>query len=76
MRSGSAVTRHGNDARIVNRRTGRVLIGSSMNLASVAAKLSFARGVGGNCGLDHRLYWVSAEFGIGALEFEMMDVVN
>jgi hypothetical protein len=62
--------------RIVNRRTGRVLIGSSMNLASVASKLSFARAVGGTGGLDHRLHKDIAEFGIEAFELEVLDVVK
>ena len=52
------------------------MIGSAMNLASVASKLSFARKVGGNGGLDHRLHKDIAQFGIDAFDFEVLDVLK
>jgi hypothetical protein len=45
-------------------------------LASVAGKLSFARAIGGNGGLDHRLHEDIAEFGIDAFALEVLDVVK
>ncbi len=41
--------------RIVNRHTNRALLGSSLNLASVANKVEFARHSGSPGALDHRL---------------------
>ena len=41
--------------RIVNSRNQKVLIGSSMNLASVRNKLTFAQATGTPGALDHRL---------------------
>src|SRR5262249_56116247 len=59
--------------RIVNRRTGKVLLGSSTNLASVRAKLDFARSTGLISALDHRLHADARALGPNAIDFELID---
>jgi len=59
--------------RIVNRRTGKVLLGSSINLASVRAKLDFARSTGLISALDHRLHADARALGPDAFAFETLD---
>jgi len=61
--------------RIVNRQTGKALIGASTNLGSVAGKLSFARAIGKFSALDRRLHEDFARFGIDAFELEVLDVL-
>ena len=61
---------------IVNGRTGRVLMGSTLNLGSVRSKLEFARATRTNGGLDHRLNSDMREFGIDAFEFEILEVLE
>jgi hypothetical protein len=62
--------------RIVNQRSGRALVGSSLNLPSVRAKLEFARRTGTPSALDHRLWFDIREVGIDAFGFEILEVLD
>lgn len=59
--------------RIVNVRTGRALLGSSPNLASVLNKLEFARTTGSTGALDHRLRADYRQYGAEAFTLEVLD---
>jgi hypothetical protein len=54
----------------------RVLLGSSANLASVRGKLAFARSTRMHGALDHRLHQDVAQFGLAALTFEVLEVLD
>jgi hypothetical protein len=62
--------------RIVNERTGKVLLGSAMNLASVRGKLEFARATNTPGALDHRLSKDVREYGLDAFRFEVLEVLE
>ena len=62
--------------RIVNQRTGRALLGSSLNLPSVRGKLDFARRTGTSSALDHRLARDIREFGLDAFTLEVLEVLE
>lgn len=59
--------------RIVNRHTNRALLGSSLNLASVANKVEFARHSGSPGALDHRLRKDFEQYGADAFVVEILD---
>jgi hypothetical protein len=61
--------------RIVNQRTQRALLGSSTNLASVRAKLDFARSTNTPSALDHRLVEDARTYGLDAFAFEVLEVL-
>ncbi|HET7034325.1 MAG TPA: GIY-YIG nuclease family protein [Thermomicrobiaceae bacterium] len=56
--------------RLLNTGSGKALLGSSPNLASVRAKLEFARQTNSASALDYRLKQDAATFGIDALALE------
>lgn len=62
--------------RIVNRRNGKVLLGSAPNLASVRNKLEFARSTNSPGALDMKLRKDIAEHGLDAFELEILDVLE
>lgn len=62
--------------RIVNTATGRVLIGSSPNLAGVRNKLAFAQQTNTPSALDYRLADDVRRYGLDAFTFEVLDVVE
>lgn len=62
--------------RIVNQRTARTLLGSSLNLASMRGKLEFAQKTGTPSALDHRLGHDVREFGLDAFAFEVLEVLE
>jgi hypothetical protein len=61
---------------IRNNRTGRVLLGSTTNLASLRNKLEFARSTGSPGTLDLRLGRDIREFGLEAFSLEVVDVLE
>jgi hypothetical protein len=62
--------------RIVNRESGRSLVGSTTNLGSVAGKLAFARSTG-KAGMFFRRMQVDiARYGIEAFELEILDTLT
>jgi hypothetical protein len=62
--------------RIVNQRTGKALLGSSLNLPSMRGKLDFARRTGTPSALDHRLWNDVRKDGIDAFAFEILEVLE
>jgi hypothetical protein len=65
--------------RVVNTATGRVLLGSALNLASVKSKLDFARATnspGALAALDHRLANDLREFGLDAFALEILEILD
>jgi hypothetical protein len=62
--------------RIVNTRTGKVLLGSSPNLPSVRSKLAFAQSTNSPGVFGHRLREDIRAFGIEAFELEVLDVLE
>ena len=62
--------------RIVNRVTGRALLGSSPNLPSIRSKLDFARSTGSAGVFDHRLRADVARYGIAAFDLEVLEVLD
>jgi hypothetical protein len=62
--------------RIVNTRTGEMLLGSARNLASVQSKLEFARNTSTPGALDHRLVADARAYGMDALAFEVLEVLD
>jgi hypothetical protein len=62
--------------RIVNQRTQRALLGSSLNLPSVQAKLEFARSTNTPSALDHRLGPDIRQFGLAAFTFEVLEILE
>jgi hypothetical protein len=61
---------------IRNSRTGKILLGSAPNLASVRNKLDFARSTGTASALDRRLSQDARAFGIEAFSMEVLDVLE
>jgi hypothetical protein len=61
---------------IRNTRTGRLLLGSSLNLASMRGKLEFSRSTGTTSALDRRLQPDLREFGLEAFELEVLEVLE
>ncbi len=62
--------------RIVNRETGRALLGSSPHLPSIRSKLDFARSTGSAGVFDHRLRADVARYGIAAFDLEVLEVLD
>ena len=62
--------------RIVNRRNNRVLLGSTPNLATVRNKLQFAKSTNTPSALDHRLLEDARRFGVDALSFGVLAVLE
>jgi hypothetical protein len=65
--------------RVVNTQTGRVLLGSALNLNSVRSKLEFARSTNSPStlgALDHRLTNDVRQYGLGAFELEILEVLD
>jgi hypothetical protein len=62
--------------RIVNRRNNRVLVGSTLNLASIENKMRFARSTGSPTALHFSLRDDGREYGIGAFELEILEVLK
>ncbi|HEX3247516.1 MAG TPA: GIY-YIG nuclease family protein [Chloroflexota bacterium] len=62
--------------RIVNTRTGRVLVGSTLNLASLESKMRFARSTGSTSALHFRLKADGLKFGVWAFELEVLEVLE
>jgi hypothetical protein len=58
---------------IVNSRSGKALLGSAVNLASVRGKLEFARTTGTPSALDWRSVADAREFGLEALSLEVLE---
>ncbi|HVX28946.1 MAG TPA: GIY-YIG nuclease family protein [Nitrolancea sp.] len=56
-----------------NTRTGKVLIGSALNLASMRSKLEFARSTNSPGALDLRLRADIEAYGIAAFELEILE---
>jgi hypothetical protein len=61
---------------IRNEKTGRVLLGSTTNLASIRSKFEFARSTGSPGALDLRLARDIREFGLDALSLEVLEVLD
>jgi hypothetical protein len=62
--------------RIVNQRTGRLLLGSSANLAGLRNRFEFARSTGSAAALDHRLRDDITRLGFDAFAFEVLDTLE
>jgi hypothetical protein len=62
--------------RILNTRTGKMLLGSARNLASVQGKLEFARNTNTPGALDHRLGADARAYGMDAFQFEVLEVLE
>src|SRR5205823_1009935 len=65
--------------RVVNTATGRVLLGSALNLASVKSKVEFARSTnspGALGALDHRLASDVRQYGLDAFSLEILEVLD
>jgi hypothetical protein len=62
--------------RIVNAATGKSLLGSAANLQAVANRLAFAKSTGSLSALDPRLRRDLGDLGVGALTFEILDVLD
>ena len=62
--------------RIVNRETGRALLGSSPNLPSVRNKVDFARSTGSAGALDRRLRDDFCRLGPDAFSVEVLDLLE
>jgi hypothetical protein len=59
--------------RFVNRRSGRVLLGATLNLGSMRGKLDFAHATGSPSALDRRLHQDAREFGVDVFELEVLE---
>ena len=62
--------------RVVNRQTGKALLGSSLNLDSVRSKMEFARQTGSSGVLGYQLKRDIERFGIENFELEILDVLE
>jgi hypothetical protein len=62
--------------RVVNRETGRSLVGSTTNLGSVAGKLAFAKSTKKPGLFFRRLHADIAQFGIEAFELEILETLT
>jgi hypothetical protein len=61
---------------IRNTKNNKLLLGSSPNLASVRGKLAFARSTRSVGVLDYRLHQDATQFGLAALAFEVLEVLE
>ena len=59
--------------RIINQRTGRLLLGSTANLAGIRNRFEFARASSSAAALDHRLREDVATFGFDSFSLEVVD---
>jgi hypothetical protein len=59
--------------RVLNTKTGRSLIGSAVNLASVQSKIDFMRKTGVTGMLDRRIDKDLAQYGIAAFEYAVLE---
>jgi len=62
--------------RIVNGHSGRALLGSTPNLASLRNRLEFARSTNTPGALDHRLVEDARRDGVGVFRFEVLEVLD
>lgn len=60
--------------RLVNTANGRVLVGSALNLVSVASKLTFART--SNTVIDYRLKDDISQYGAAVFELEVLETLQ
>ena len=61
---------------LVNTRTGKVFLGSAVNLPSVRSKLEFSRRTGTVSALDRKLRADLTEYGASAFTFEVLEVLD
>ncbi len=61
---------------IRNSHSGKTLLGSALNLASVRSKLAFAKSTGTVSALDHRLTDAVRRYGFGILSLEILEVLQ
>jgi hypothetical protein len=62
--------------RIVNRSTGRALLGSTANLAGIRNRFEFARSSNSPATLDHRLRDDIASLGWDSFSLEVLDTIE
>ena len=62
--------------RIVNRRTGRLLLGSTANLAGLRNRFEFARSTDSATALDQRLAEDIRSLGFESFSFEVLDLLE
>jgi hypothetical protein len=62
--------------RLVNTRTGKAFLGSTLNLGSVRGKLDFARKTGGVSALDTKIWADARQFGAEAFDLEILEVLE
>ena len=62
--------------RIVNRSTGKALLGSTANLAGIGNRFEFARSTNSAATLDHRLRDDIASFGWDSFSLEVLDTIE
>jgi hypothetical protein len=62
--------------RFVNEQTGRMLLGSSMNLPSMQNKLAFAKSTGSAGTLDYRMRQDITAHGIDSFRLEILEVLD
>lgn len=62
--------------RILNTRTGRILIGSALNLESVRSKLAFAQKTGSSGGLSHRIAADLRTYGADAFTLDILEAAE
>ncbi len=61
---------------IRNRQTGKALLGSTTDLASLRNRLDFARSTGTASALDGRLRQAAERFGLGAFSLEVVETLD
>lgn len=71
-----AAASEGGVYRIVNRDTGRFLLGSARDLAGARNRFEFALSTGTSSALDHRLRADAARDGVGVVSFEVLDTIE
>ena len=62
--------------RLVNTRSGKALLGSASNLASMRNKLAFAQSTGSPGALDYRLREDIKQYGLDAFSLEILGVLD
>jgi hypothetical protein len=62
--------------RLVNRQTGKMLLGSALNLGSMQGKLDFARKTGGISALDRKVWPDARQYGAEAFDLEILEVLE
>ena len=62
--------------RILNRRTGRLLLGSTVNLAGLRNRFEFARSTDSATALDQRLAEDIRSLGFDSFAFEVLDLLE